>query len=252
MILEEYDNNRMAILNPPDFFDEIENFPRHCIGVFSHVVIKRMLDSFQRSEIAQLSTANGQYSVWKLIYKDVPVAVYTALVGAPACAACMEEIAAMGGRKFLYFGSCGVLDASIPDGEIIVVDSAIRDEGTSYHYLPPSDEIVLDKSCVSAVTSALDDLNINYQTGKTWTTDAIYRETRDKLQKRVESGCKTVDMECSALAAVAQFRSYDFAQFVYSADNLGGEEYDKRSLSEQGRSGADLYIQAALEAVIRL
>lgn len=252
MILEQYDLNKTAIINPNDFFDEIENFPKHCIGVFSHIIIDRMLFLYKHREITQLNTANGKISVFEINYNGVPIAVYTALIGAPACAGCMEEIAAMGGKKFLYFGSCGVLDPNISDGEIIVVDSAVRDEGTSYHYLPPSDEINLDGKCVLAVENALNRLSIKYQVCKTWTTDAIYRETRDKLQRRKESGCKTVDMECSALAAVAQFRGYKFAQFFYSADNLGGDEYDKRSLSEQGRNGADLYIKAALESVIEL
>lgn len=252
MILEQYDYNKTAILNPNDFYSSVQNFPSHCVGVFSHIILQRILDSHECCEIARLSTANGKIPVWKLDYKGVSVAIYAALIGAPSCAGCMEEIAAMGGKKFLYFGSCGVLDPDIPDGEIIIVDSAVRDEGTSYHYLPPSDEILLNSRCVSAVASALADLNIEYKIGKTWTTDAIYRETRDKMQKRVESGCKVVDMECSALAAVAQFRGYDFAEFVYSADNLGGDEYDKRSLSEQGGSGADLYVKAALEAVIKL
>ena len=94
-------------------------------------------------------------------------------VGAPAAVCIMEEVIAMGARHFVYFGSCGVLQRDIAEGHFVVSTSAVRDEGTSYHYLPGADEIELDRACVRAVVDALESIGFPYMAAKTWTTDAI-------------------------------------------------------------------------------
>ena len=81
----------------------------------------------------------------------------------------------------------------------------------------------------------LDDLGCPYTVGKTWTTDAFYRETRDKVKRRRAEGCVCVDMECASVAAMAAFRGKDVLQFFYAADNLSSEQWDKRSLANEDR-----------------
>lgn len=70
--------------------------------------------------------------------------------------------------------------------------------------------------------------NIPYIKGKTWTTDAIFRETQDKIDLRVSEGCLTVEMECSALLAVAQFRNVELGQLIYGGDDLSDVMWDGR------------------------
>lgn len=89
-------------------------------------------------KIAELYTANGAVPVYKIRYKNHPIAFYMSRVGAPACAAGFEEIVAMGAKKFVLFGSCGVLDDETLKDNIIIPVCAVRDEGTSYHYIAPS------------------------------------------------------------------------------------------------------------------
>ena len=85
------------------------------------------------------------------------------------------------------------------------------------------------------------------------TTDAPYRETRDKVLKRKEQGCICVDMECSAMSAVARFRKKDLFQFFYAADNLDGVKWDKRSLGNDDRlSENEMIIYLALELAIKM
>ena len=79
----------------------------------------------------------------------------------------------------------------------------------------------------------LDTFGYPYVQGTTWTTDAFYRETPGKIARRKEMGAICVEMECSAMAAVAQFREKELFQFLYAADNLDGEKWDRRSLSDE-------------------
>ena len=98
-------------------------------------------------------------------------------VGAPASVGMLEDVFMMGVEKVVVFGTCGVLDKSIEDCSIIIPNLAVRDEGTSYHYAPAADEIEVNEAYMDVFTEMLDELHVNYTVGKTWTTDAIYRET---------------------------------------------------------------------------
>lgn len=84
-------------------------------------------------------------------------------------------------RKLVLFGSCAVLNKDIPNGHIVVPTSAIRDEGTSYHYIPLSDERKLKDESIKTITNTLYKIKYPYIKGKTWTTNAPYRETITKL-----------------------------------------------------------------------
>ena len=145
-----------------------------------------------------------------------------------------------------------MLDRNIPLNSFILPTAAVRDEGLSYHYLPPAEEVALDAACVAACREALESLGLPYTQGKTWTTDAFYRETRGKMERRKAQGCVSVEMECAALAAVAQFRGLRFAQFFYTTDNLDGPVWDSGVLHQKGASVTEECIAAAVETGRRL
>ena len=88
----------------------------------------------------------------------------------------LEELKARGFNNFIVLGSCGVLDQSIQADKIIIPSSALRDEGTSYHYAPASDEISYDEALLSTLENALNKSGIEHIRTKVWTTDAFYRE----------------------------------------------------------------------------
>ena len=81
---------------------------------------------------------------------------------------------------------------------------------------------------------------------KTWTTDAFFRETRGKVEKRLKQGCSVVEMECAAMATVAAFRNVKFAQFMWAADSLSGEKWDARNLNKLGTDAGEIYMEAAI------
>ena len=232
MLLEELDEERDAIINPTTFYQKVEGFPKTAVSFFSKSIMKEIIETYNPEIIAELHNATMTFYVYKLVIDGVSLALYQSPVGAPACVGLFEEVAAHGVENILLVGCCGCLENSIEDYSIIIPTSAIRDEGTSYHYIKASDEIELNKNIVSIIEKIMQRNKISYRLGKTWTTDAMYRETREKTERRKSQGAITVEMECSAMAAVSKYRNVNFGQFFYAADNLDAEIYDPRSLTK--------------------
>ena len=174
-------------------------------------------------------------SIYRGLWQGTPLTFALAMVGAPSCVAMLEELHALGAKRFVVFGNCGVLNQQIRDCGIIIPTAAVRDEGTSFHYAPPSDEIPANPKYRSEFEAILRETGVDFTEGKVWTTDAFYRETRAKFEKRKAQGCVCVDMECSALMALAQFRGIDVFEFFYAGDNLDREQWDPRSLSTHAK-----------------
>lgn len=232
MLLEDFDSQLQAVINPENLFTPNPDMPEIAVGCFSHVTFVRMLEMLRDvQEIAQTGNANGKFPVYRGNWQGIPMTLFVAQVGAPNCVATLEELTVMGARKFIIFGNCGVLDGNIRDCGIIIPTSAMRDEGTSYHYAPPSDEIAANPKYRDVFERILHATGVDYTVGKVWTTDAFYRETRAKVEKRRQQGCICVDMECSALMALAQMRDIEIFEFFYAGDNLDREQWDPRSLS---------------------
>lgn len=147
MILNEFDYNKIAVINPRDLVRRRDDMPKVAVTCFSRATFDRMLDAFGGQKVTIRSLANLDITVYETLYKDAKVALFLSPVGAPACALLLEDIFALGVEK-------------------------------------------------------LDGFGCSYSEGKTWTTDAFYRETPDKMKARKSQGCICVDMECSAVAAV--------------------------------------------------
>lgn len=135
----------------------------------------------------------------------------------------VELLIASGIKEFVAFGACGRLDKNIAKNTIIFPTSAYREEGTSYHYLPESDEIEVDQLLLQKAKSVFDKTTLTVIEGKIWTTDAVYRETYGKVKLMQERGCLGVDMELSALLALAKYRDVKFFQFLIGDDAVSGE-----------------------------
>lgn len=134
---------------------------------------------------------------------------------------------------------------------IIVPVSAVRDEGTSYHYLEPSREIECHKETVKNVVSYLKEMGVSFRTGKTWTSHAIYRETPDMIERRRNEGCITVEMEAAAFFAVSHYYHIPLAQLLYAGDDVSGEEWDSLNWNTQKNIRYEL-LRIAIEVVKKL
>jgi len=193
----------------------------------------------------------GPNPVYTLDIAGRPLALVHPGLGAPLAAAFMDDVIALGCRAFIACGGAGVLASKLVVGHLVVPDAALRDEGTSYHYLPPAREVAASPAAVAAIEATLQRHGAPYIVGKTWTTDAFYRETAARVARRRAEGCLTVEMEAAAFFAVGQFRGVTVGQLLYSGDDLSGEVWDGRGWQGRGEIRAGLFRMAA-EACLRL
>lgn len=248
-ILQAFDNQSEEILKPSHMSNLVEGFPDTVIITFEPVLTDILRSLLPLEEISTMNSC-VVVPVYRFLYKEHYLSTYMTTVGAPATVGLMEEVLAKGAKKVLLFGACGVLDRQLAAGHLIIPTAAYRDEGTSYHYLPPSDYV--DIPTARRLGMIFDELDIPYIFGKTWTTDAIYRETRNNAQTRKADGCVAVEMECAAVMAAGQFRNVPVYQFLYAEDSLDGADWEARSWHRVPRSRYEVYLQIALETAIRL
>ncbi|MEZ3467354.1 MAG: nucleoside phosphorylase [Schaedlerella sp.] len=251
-IFDQFCEEQDAMINPRDLTPKVDGFPEVCVTTFSEGIINDFIERNPAKVIAHLYTANGQLPVYEIGYAGKKMGLFLSRVGAPACVAGLEEVIAMGAKKLIQFGCCGVLDQAAADNRIIIPSSAVRDEGTSYHYIPKSEEIHADRASVDAAVRCMERHGIPYVVGKIWTSDAIYRETRQAVEERKKQGCIAVEMECSASMAAARFRKIPILQFFYGADSLDSDKWEPRDLTDYGMSCKDKYMAIALECGIEL
>ncbi|MGQ4873914.1 MAG: nucleoside phosphorylase [Promethearchaeia archaeon] len=226
----EFDNDKTAVINPWDWVKPIDA-PEHCVITFFKEVIDKLVKEEKAKKIAEEKTELGRHPIYLVKYQGREFITYLSGVTAPFAAALLEFVIQLGCKKFIVCGSAGSLDKSCT-AHIIVLKSAIRDEGVSYHYIPPSREVEADPEMILALIRTLDTYNIQYLISKTWTTSAIYREIPQKIKLRREEGCFTVEMEAAALFAVAKSRCVKIAQLLYISDDVSGEKWDKMNIGK--------------------
>jgi uridine phosphorylase len=246
----EYDPTPDALIEPGKVIQPID-IPETCVLCFFQEVIIQVCGSTNTPIVHHLNSEIGRNPIYEIAVDGQRMAVIHPGVGAPLAAAFLEELIALGARKFIACGGAGVLRPDVAVGHVIVPTGAIRDEGTSYHYLPPGREVEANPAGVEAIIATLEADNVPYITGKTWTTDAIYRETRDRIARRKEEGCLTVEMEAAAFFAVAAFRDVPFAQILYGGDDVSGAEWDSRHWDKRTSIREKLFWLAA-EAALRI
>lgn len=241
MLLDEF-SNQPAVIEPDNVLlsSRTGEICDTMIYSFNGEIVDRVAQQEGVRLGGHLSNINGK-TPWYIYEKDdLKVAVMLAIVGAASAVGNIEELKAIGFKHFIVLGSCGVLDKGLAADKIIIPSSALRDEGTSYHYAPASDEIAYDEPLLLTMERAFEKAEIDYVRTKTWTTDAFFRETADKVKRRMAMGAEVVDMEASALMAWAQFRKAKVYQFFYTADYVDhhNDEWDKR----HGERKADVMV----------
>lgn len=248
-ILDAFDNNTEEILKPCNVTYKIDNFPETVVVTFSEKILNFVSKLDGAVQISEME-AGYTVPIYKINYNDKDIAVYRTIIGGSGTAGLLEEVIAKGGKKFIFFGSCGTLDKGIAAGHFIIPTAAYRDEGTSYHYAPLSDYIEVNTS--NKLADIFKQLQIPYIKAKTWTTDALYRETRKNMLDRKSEGCLTVEMECASIMAVSQFRNVEVYQYLYGEDTLDGVEWDSRTMGKVENSALERYLHIALEIAAKV
>jgi uridine phosphorylase len=246
----EFDPDINALINP---YKEIKSIdiPERCVICFFQDVINKLNQQKKLTRVAVQKSEVGKHPVYVFAFKNDKLALFHPGVGAPLSAGLLEEVIARGCKKFIVCGSAGVLDSTIARGHLLVPISAVRDEGTSYHYLPPGREVAANPEAIQAIETVLKKSGIDYLFTKSWTTDAFYRETSNKIALRKSEGCLTVEMEAAALFAVAQFRNVILGQFLYGGDDVGGKEWNSRKWTKD-KEIREKFFWLAAEACLEL
>ena len=246
----EFDACRDAILNPrPKALSR--HLPQRGVLCFFADVISDLVLSGDLQQIGSLVSEIGLNPVYLMKQGGKELFVCHPGVGAPLAAGFLEELIALGGLQFIACGGCGALREGIGAGQLLILTAAVRDEDTSYHYLPAGREVHACPRIVAALEKTFQQRGVPYSLTKTWTTDALYRETAERRARRVSEGCEVVEMEAAAFFAVAEFRGVAFGQVVYGDDLVVPEGWDSRRWAERGNV-RHLVFSLAVEACLAL
>lgn len=225
--VEFYDNTKPLI--GPEHFHEHRDIADICIVTFSCKVLEDVLAKYECTEECYARTANGKIPIYSIVQDNRKILFYMSQIGSACAGTLMEEIHYMtGATKFIVFGSCGSLDNELTDGKFIVPTESYRDEGFSYHYQKASDYISIPNN--DKLAELFDRISVPYVRGRSWTTDAIYRETEGKVSKRKSEGCICVEMESAGLQAVCTYRNLELYTFFFASDLVGGEVWQNINL----------------------
>lgn len=242
----EYDTAQRAVIMPGN--REVV-FPEKAVFLFLGDTAETYAREHGAEKLEDYVTITKTFPIFKIVYQGEPICLCQAPLGAPAAVQILDHLIASGVRKIIATGTCGTL-IDIAENEFLIPVEAVRDEGTSYHYLPPARTVALDSEAIDAIRHTLTRHGLGIRECLVWTTDAFYRETADIVNYRKAEGCTAVDMECAAMAACARFRGALFGQILFTADSLANTEaHDAR---EWGYGAFSKALELALDAVTEL
>jgi uridine phosphorylase len=223
----EFDDTQAAKIEPSASHKKTTGY-EYCVITFFREVLEAMEKDGRIKVVKVLNCETMDVPIYEMEYGGKKAHLFLGYVGAAGSAAFLEELIALGFKKFIVCGGAGVLRKDIAVGHLVVPVSAVRDEGVSYHYLAPAREVECNPEVVEKIEADFYQYGIDYIKAKTWTTDAFYRETEKKVELRRAEGCVTVEMEAAAFFAVAKFRNVKLGQILYGGDDLSSVDWDSR------------------------
>lgn len=222
MITDSFDNQSESKINP--YLRKDAAVVDACIVTFSHIIENYVQEQYDLQQIGQSIAVTGNLPIYQFCHHGKKFAFLKSYAGAPACVATIEDtLSEIQTDTYIVFGGSGCLDKEIAHGKVMIPTEAYRDEGTSYHYVPASDYITVKNAAI--VAEFMKNNKIPYVMGKTWTTDSFYRETINNFEKRKVDGCISVEMECSAIQAMCDFRNLNFYMFLTCGDLLDAPKH---------------------------
>lgn len=244
----EFDTEKTAVINPTHEKINLK-LPKKCVFAFLGEYISEYASKAEDVKVSEFLSMTKRYPIYILKYKGEEITLCEAPVGSAASAQILDWLIGYGVREIISAGSCGALE-HFPESTFLVPCKALRDEGTSYHYAPPSRFMNINDKARKAIEETVSEHGMKYQEVITWSTDGFFRETKEKVAYRKSEGCSVVEMEYSALAAVYAFRGVSWGMILYTADSLADvEKYDERNW---GGNSYEYALTLCLDAVIKL
>ncbi len=244
----EFDSEPVAVISPTHENLGLE-LPKKCVFAFLGGYIDEYANRTASKQVSVFVSATKQYPIYITKYKGEDVVLCQAPVGAAPATQILDWLIGYGVREIISAGSCGALE-KFPESTFLVPYKALRDEGTSYHYAPPSRFAEINERARKAIEETIIEHGMKYQEVITWSTDGFFRETKEKVAYRKSEGCEVVEMECSALAACAGLRNATWGMILYTADSLADvDKYDERNW---GGNAYEYALTLCLDAVINI
>jgi len=244
----EFDTDTAAVLAPTHENLNLK-LPQKAVFAFLGNYIEKYAKEHSCTQAGLFISSTKSYPIYITQYKGTDICFCQAPVGAAAAVQILDWLIGYGVTEIISTGSCGVLQ-DLPENTFLVPVKALRDEGTSYHYMKPSRFIDINTTALGAIEAALKEHGFAYTEVTTWSTDGFYRETKAKVVYRKAEGCSVVEMECAALAACAQLRGAVWGEILFTADTLADSEtYNER---DWGIASYERALQLCFDAVVRL
>lgn len=231
MITDLFDPTDEPIITPAAFYGEQRHLCDVCLVLFSAVIHEELLRRSPCTPAAQIGACNGNIPIYTFLLDGRQAAFYLSPIGSTtASTGVIETNWLTGATRFVMFGSAGTLDREKTAGRYVVPTAAYRGEGMSYHFAAPADYI--DVPGAQTVCRVFDALGAPYVTGRAFTTDAIYRETRRQIAARRSEGCIAVEMELAGVQAVCSHYGFALYNFLATGDVLDAPVYTPEGLHE--------------------
>lgn len=236
----EYDTEKTAVLMPGR---QNYQFAEKAVLLFMEPEVSDYAVAHDCEMVGSFECVTKVFQVYETNIAGERIAFVQVPLGGAGAVQIMEQMIAAGSRKLIAAGCCGALEDGM-EGDFFIPTAALRQEGTSYQYLPPSREVELSPEVVDAIERTLIKQKIPYRKCKTWTTDGFYRETKEMVLYRKSEGYSVVEMECASMAACAKMRNVVFGQLLFTADSLANVE------AHDGRNWGDASFGAAMELAL--
>jgi uridine phosphorylase len=175
------------------------------------------------------------------VHEDLSYGIIGRVVGAPFAVLVAEELFASGCQLLISITSAGQILPLGPPPYVILIEKALRDEGTSYHYVPPAPYSHLHPALREMICTHWDQGRLPLHVGASWTTDAPFRETEAMIARCRADSVLAVEMEAAALYALAQARQYQVVCFAHVTNQMGQSEGDFEKGEASGSETA-LYV----------
>ena len=244
----EFDTEYKAVIMPNHEKLDL-HLPRKAVFAFLGEHIDKYAQTHKCVQVYEFISATKIYPIYVTNYKGENICLCQAPVGSAPAAQLLDWLIGYGVKEIISAGSCGALE-DFPENTFLIPKKALRDEGTSYHYMMPSRYINVNQSALRAIEKTLKEHGLKYTEVISWSTDGFFRETKEKVLYRKEEGCSVVEMECSALAACAQMRGAIWGEILFTADSLADiDKYDERNW---GGDSFEYALKLCLDTVINI
>ena len=243
-----------SMINPEEFMSykkKIKQYPKYKVpvGVIFCYDKRLMQYLIEKHNAKPVDGFNGMHLLSDTNNKIAVMGNFG--IGAPVAVVHLEELIAFGVKNFVSIGMAGTLQKDLKIGDLIVCDKAIRDEGTSHHYIKTGKYAYASKEQTQKIKLSLKKHNLNFVTGTSWTIDAPYRETVEEARQYQKEGVLTVEMEASALFTVAKFRNVDIGAIFTISDSLAELKWVPKFHTKKVDKGLEVLYQVALDVLLK-